>query len=439
MRFSLIRRTGSLRSALAILGLLALHAGCAASDRQRVQDKASSRAFVIAQEQGFALKHEDGPPEAFTPWGFNYDRSVIEGRDVLLEDILRERPEKIARDFEAMRHMGGNVVRVFLATGEFLNGPQEVNRKALQRLDIVLEAARANSLRLILTGLANIQPEAAPAWMQEADDEMMEQAEMLFWRTIARHCRNEPAVFAYDLQNEPAVPWKDADQWVIGCFDMPSGPRFCYVHYRCRQMQRQWTQHIQQRFQTEDALRRHWQDYPRAGESWSAIAIPEADASDPRYGEYVAFHGVVLREWANRLADILRAEDPNHLVTVGALNPNAVADAVDFHCVHLYPEPVEEQEDFLKVNREKWRARVAPLPADKPLLVQECYPMWAPEEIPLEDILQALLEATGGRAAGWVSFYWGAPEEQSWTWPAARGQYERWLAAWKAAQPGPGK
>ena len=38
--------------------------------------------------------------------------------------------------------------------------------------------------------------------------------------------------------------------------------------------------------------------------------------------------------------------------------------------------------------------------------------------------------ATGERAAGWVSFYWGAPEEQSWTLPDAHRQYAHWLDVW---------
>lgn len=431
MRFEVIHWARSFQPGLAIFALLALLSGCAATlGDQRLGDEEPAQAFVIAVDRGFALKGEDCPPEAFIPWGFNYDRSVIDGRDVLLEDVLRERPEKIARDFAAMRRMGGNVVRVFLATGEFLQGPDRVNGEALERLDIVLRAARDSGLRLILTGLANIRPQSAPAWMQEADDETMERAEILFWKTIARRCRFEPAVFAYDLQNEPAVPWNDTGEWICGCFDMPSGPKFCYVHYRCRQLGLQWTRYTRRRYGTEDALRRHWPDYPRAGESWSSIAIPEQDAKDPRYGEYIAFHGALLADWAKRLANVVRAEDPNHLVTVGALGPNVVAEAVDFHCVHLYPEPVAETQDFLKVNREKWRKRMARLPADKPLLVEEFYPMWAPEGVALEDILQALLEATGERAAGWVSFYWGAPEEQSWSLPDAHRQYASWLAAW---------
>lgn len=37
-----------------------------------------------------------------------------------------------------------------------------------------------------------------------------------FWETIARACAGSPAVFAYDLVNEPAATGKRADGWYMG-------------------------------------------------------------------------------------------------------------------------------------------------------------------------------------------------------------------------------
>lgn len=408
--------------------------GCWASSLSDDHGRPSEE-YVIVKDNRFALARtsEDrrwAATRPFVPWGFNYDRTVIDGRDVLLEDILRERPEQVGRDLAAMRAMGGNVARVFVATADILAAPEQVNPEGLGRLDLLLKAARSSDMRLILVGLANLRPAAAPAWLQKADDDTVRRAEITFWRAVARHCRGEPAIFAYDLQNEPAVPWNNIEPWVIGCFDMSGGQRFCYVHYLCRQMSLQWTRHIHKRFASEETLRRRWPDYPRPGESWAAIAIPSREAKDPRYGDYLALHAALMATWSDRLAGVIRAEDPGHLVTVGALNPPAFGRAVDFHCFHLYPEAVPADQDFLAANRRKWRQRMAEVADGKPIVIEEFYPMVVSKGLELQRVLDAMLEATRPRASGWVSFYWGPAAELNWPLPTMRAMYEEWLGVW---------
>lgn len=399
------------------------------------RDHRSGEEYAIIKDGRFLLARigEDGRPATtrpFAPWGFNYDRTVIDGRDVLLEDVLHDRPEQVGRDLAAMRAMGGNVARVFVATADILDGPEQANPEGLRRLDLLLDAARSSEMRLILVGLSNLQPAAAPAWIQKADDATMQRAQVTFWRTVARRCREESAIFAYDLQNEPAVPWNDVEPWVIGCFDMSGGQKFCYVHYLCRQMGVQWTQYIHKRFSDEAALRKHWSDYPRPGESWTAIAIPKQDAKDPRFGEYFGLHAELMATWADRLASVIRAEDSGHLITVGALNPPAFARAVDFHCLHLYPEGVPAGQDCMAVNRERWRKRMAEVPDGKPVVIEEFFPMLLPQGVTFQQALDAMLEATRPRASGWVSFYWGPAAELNWPTPIARAIYEDWLKLW---------
>lgn len=428
------------RSRLRVLLGAALIVASGCSHFQKAASPLSD-ATVVASGSRFALKvpgaAADAPMPAFIPWGFNYDRTVLDGRDVLLEDVLRERPAKIDEDFAAMRRLNGNVVRVFLATGYFLNGPDEINPEAFAGLDLLLKTARRHELRLILVGLANIRPAAAPAWMREADDQTMERAETLFWQSVARHCRRNPAVFAYDLQNEPVIHWSDSDEWTRGCFDMSGGQKFCYCHFHYRRISRRWTEEIHRRFPDEAALRAHWPDYPSPGESWSSIAIPPFDRKDdPRFGEYFAFQLPLLRNWAARLAGVIRAEDPEHLVTVGALHPPAVAAAVDFHCFHLYPDPVPAGEDYLQVNARRWSERLAAMTDGKPIILEEFYPLWLPAGVAPRDLLRTMLEATSPRAAGWVSFYWGEPETLNWPMPELAGFYEGWLRLWSNAAGG---
>ncbi|HOW70149.1 MAG TPA: hypothetical protein PKY77_06055 [Phycisphaerae bacterium] len=416
-----------------IVGLWAL-CGCSATTLEAGHDQLNQE-YVIIKEGQFMLARagRNGRQSAsrpFVPWGYNYDRTVVNGRDVLLEDALREQPQKVARDLATMRAMGGNVARVFVATTDILDGPEKPSPEGLRKLGLLLDATRRSGMRLILVGLANLRPDTAPAWLQKADDATMNVIQLTFWQTVARQCRGEPTVFAYDLQNEPAVPWNDTEPWVIGCFDMSGGQNFCYVHYLCRQMAMQWTQYIHKRFTDQAALRRHWPDYPRSGESWTAIAIPKQDPKDPRYGEYFGLHAELMATWADRLAGAIRAEDPGHLITVGALNPPAFARTVDFHSFHLYPERVPAGQDFLALNRDRWRQRMTEVPDRKPVVIEEFYPMVVPQGITFQQALDAMLTATRPRASGWVSFYWGPAAELNWPTPMMHPMYENWLKVW---------
>ncbi len=389
---------------------------------------------VAVEGQHFVLT--DGVSSTpFVPWGFNYDRTVVDGRDMLLEDVVRECPQIIDEDFAAMRQRGGNVARVFIGTADILADAGHVDAGGLERLDRVLAAADGSGIRLILVGLATLRPASIPAWMQNASDEQLEDAEELFWRTVARRCRGRSAIFTYDLQNEPVICWNDSKELIVGCFGMPDGQKFCYVHRRYRHIGSRWTQHVQSTYGNEDALRKHWPDYPRAGETWQKIVIPPFDGKDSRFGEYLAWQKQLAQNWAKRMAGAIRAEDPGHLVTVGALDPTIMSEAVDFYCYHLYPRPTKPGEDYLAVNEKEWRERLASLPKDKPLVIEEFFPLYTPERIKPTDLLATMLRVTKPRCAGWVSFYWGAPDRLRWSTPSQRAQYESWLAAWSA---GPG-
>ncbi len=401
--------------------------GCAAGEH--------GRGLIEVQGRGFVIRAH-GEVVAFTPWGFNYDRTVVGGKDMLLEDVVRQCPEIIDEDFAAMQRLGGNVVRVFIGTADMLSDAEHVDPSGLVRLERVLKAADAAGIRLIVVGLATLRPATIPAWMVSASDEQMEAADVLFWRAVAKHCRGRSAVFAYDLQNEPVIYWENGEKWIEGCFAMPDGQEFCYVHRRYRRIRARWTQHVQATYGDEQGLRRHWADYPRAGESWENIATPPFDNKDSRFGEYLAWQIQLTKSRARQLVEAIRGEDATHPVTVGALDPAPMAEAVDFMCYHLYPRPVAAGEDFLAVNEREWRAKMASLPADKPLVIEEFYPMWAPASIARADVLAAMLRATRERCAGWVSFYWGPAERLARGKAASQHEYQAWLDGWSKGPQG---
>jgi hypothetical protein len=415
---------------LTVLSLVTTFAGCSTASKT-----APPAERLVSIQDGRFLEGAGAAAHPFTPWGFNYDRTVVDGRDMLLEDVMRERPGIVAEDFAAMRQRGGNTARIFIATGEILSGPEQVDAEGLTRLRQVLDMADAAGIKVILVGLATIRPATIPAWMQAASDEQIEAAEVLFWRTVARACRGRGAIFAYDLQNEPVVNWSDGEDLIVGCFDMPDKQKFCYVHKHYRRIEARWTRHVQAKYGSEAELEKHWADYPRQGETWDKIAVSAFDGKDPRFAEYAAWNKGVFADWAKRLALAIRAEDNTHLITVGALDPVPLAEAVDFYCYHLYPPATGPNEDYLAKSRADWESRLSKIPGDKPLVIEEFYPMWMPASIKPADVLDAMLETTRGRCAGWVSFYWGSPDRLTWTLPGSRELYEAWLIAWSRRSP----
>jgi len=385
--------------------------------------------LITAQDRQFFISISDGT-KPFVPWGFNYDRTVINGKDFLIAETLKIHPEKVSEDFAEMKKLNANTIRIFLSTAEFLNSPYQINPDAFERLNIIFAAARENNLKLILTGLANIDLQKIPEWLESADDNQIEQAEILFWKTIARHCRNESAVFAYDIQNEPVINWNDSNELTKGCFDMPSGTKYCYVHMHYRNISKLWTQYIHQKFVCESELKKHWADYPRENESWSSIAVSAFSAEDPRYKDYLEFHSIINNKWAKQLYDTIRTEDKHHLITIGALYPAVFADIVDFHCLHLYPGHVDKTQDYLKQYQKNWLKQMNVLTDNKPLLIEECFPLGLADGISFEKFLNEFITTTSTRATGWISFYWGNPQTLNFSSPTEQTIYSNWLDLW---------
>lgn len=395
--------------------------GCAADSHGWIEVAADGKGFV-----------RDGQP--FLPWGYNYDRTVMNGRDVLLEEVLREEPGKLDRDFGRMREMGGNTVRLFCQMGDYFDGPGRIRPAAFQQLETALDAAERNRLHVLLVGVNHIRPSAIPQWLKDVDDATLQDHHALFWEAAARYFRGRSVIMAYDLINEPIIPSDDSDLLVDGCFAMRDGEKFCYVHRLLRRFSVRWTQWVHGRFGSPEQLRSAWPDYPRPGETWEQIAVPRASAEDPRFPTLLECHRDLLVEWSLRMRSVIRSHDTRHLITVGALNPPAFAPAVDFFCAHLYPAP----QATLEANEAEWRAAMDAIPAGKPVVIEEFYPLAFPPLPKGVDVHQALIaslrRATAPKAVGFVSFYWG-PSAEIQSNPMAAAMYDHWLQAWSTARP----
>ncbi|HEY7120772.1 MAG TPA: cellulase family glycosylhydrolase [Tepidisphaeraceae bacterium] len=362
-----MKRTLGIRILLAILSLCARHL-CIAQPMDRITLSPDGTSFITVS----------GKP--FHPWGFNYDRDF---KMRLLEDYWAAEWDTVVADFGEMRSLGANTVRIHLQFARFMTAADKPDEPALAKLRKLLALAEREDLYLDITGLACYRRADVPDWYADLDEHARWAAQASFWSAIAAACSQSPAVFCYDLVNEPAVPSKPlaARHWLIG--DL--GP-FTYCQ-----------------FLTLD---------------------PAGRAGDD-----------IARAWARQMIAAIRKHDPKRLVTLGML-PNtlrdspkgscgfdvdAIAKDLDFVAVHFYPESGKFERDLA------WLKRFA---VGKPLVVEETFPLGCkPGELG-----QFIDRASA--VNGWISFYWGrSPVELSASKNVADAITADWLDTFQKHRP----
>jgi hypothetical protein len=306
---------------------------------------------VSKDKKGFVFESSGRP---FVPWGFNYDHDD-KGR--LLEDYWEREWPTVETHFGQMKKLGANVVRVHFQVGKFMDGPEKPNKTAPDRLGKLLELAEQLRLYLDLTGLGCYHKKDVPAWYDKLSEKERWAVQGRFWQAVARRCARSPAVFCYDLMNEPVVPGGKGKDWLPAPF---AGKHFV-----------------------------------------QCITLDQADRPRP----------AIARQWIKHLVTTIRKHDKRHLITVGLVDwsldrkgltpgfvPQKVADDLDFVSVHLYPKKGQVDE-ALKT--------LAGFAVGKPVLIEEASPLaCSPKK------LEQFIEGSRKHAAGWIGFYWGKPPEE---------------------------
>jgi hypothetical protein len=282
----------------------------------------------------------------FVPWGFNYDRDDS-GR--LLEDYWDKEWQKVEADFHEMKRMKANVIRVHLQVARFLDAADKPNEANLARLAQLVTLAEKEQLYLDLTGLGCYHKRDVPAWYDRLSEADRWRTQGKFWEAVADRCGKSPAVFCYDLMNEPVVPGgaRKPGDWL----GPPLGDK-SYVQF---------------------------------------ITLDQKDRPRP----------AIARAWCRELVTAIHRRDNRHLVTVGCLpwgrfsgfEPKEIAPELDYVSVHIYPEShkVGAALDTLKE-----------FSVGKPVVVEEMFPLSCSM-----DELQSFVEQSRGKAQGWIGFYWG--------------------------------
>ncbi len=123
----------------------------------------------------------------------------------------------VEADFAEIKALGANVVRVHLQVAKFMSSPTEANAEALKKLGELTQLAERCGLYLDITGLGCYHKADVPPWYDALDEAARWDVQAVFWRAVAETCRLSPAVFSFDLMNEPILPAAKAEsEWLTG-------------------------------------------------------------------------------------------------------------------------------------------------------------------------------------------------------------------------------
>ncbi len=261
---------------------------------------------IATERTGFVLSPSG---ERFVPWGHNY-------ASVDIMERLANDPQRVEREFAEMKAAGTTVARIHPEMPRFLTGPGEVAAPALSQLQRLLEIAEDSGIRLMITGLACYKIDERMAWYDSMDEQERWKTQAFFWETIARACAESPAVFAYDLINEPGAVGDPKEGWYLGRM---GDVEFC------------------QRLSLDAGT--------RSGDD-------------------------IFRQWTTLMVSAIHQYDQTHLITMGMLPfpaaNKAAAEQLDFVSPHLYPKSGKVDAEIELLKKFDW---------GKPIVIGETFPL----------------------------------------------------------------
>ena len=200
-----------------------------------------------------------------------------------------------------------------------------------------------------------------PAWYDKLAEKDRWDVQARFWEAVAGRCADSPAVFCYDLMNEPVVPGgkrKDGD-WL--------GPAFGGKHF------------VQFITLDQAGPRRGPTSPGRGSSTWP----PPIRKDDQRHLDHGRPGGL---EPGPEGADLrLRARRRSPTTSTSCR-------------VHLYPETGKVDEALKTLKG---------FAVGKPVVIEETFPLkCSPKE------LDEFIDGSRKHAAGWIGFYWGKPPEE---------------------------
>ncbi len=342
-------------------------------------DTSSAMSFIQLSDdhRHFILSKDNS---RFTPWGVNYDHDA---KGLLLEDYWEQEWSRVEEDFQEMKVLGANVVRIHLQLGKFMQEAERPHADSLKRLRRLVELAEQTGLYLDITGLGCYHKKEVPAWYDELSEKNRWEVQGRFWEAVAQTCAESPAIFCYDLMNEPVLPGRNEKEtdWLLGEFD---GKYFV------------------QRISLDLAGRTRKQ---------------------------------VAKQWVDHLTTAIRRNDNRHQITVGVIPwvfefpqaqplfySNEVAQNLDFVSVHFYPKSGEIDKALTALKA---------YDIGKPIVIEELFPLKCSSRE-----LRDFILASRSTAGGWISFYWGKQIDEYQKEDGIAGAIKKeWLTRFKETTP----
>ncbi len=269
----------------------------------------------------------------FVPFGANYyDHET--GWAPQIWKLFNEK--RVREQFTLMKHYGINTARFFIASTAFMPEKGKVSEEALAKFDAFLAIARDTGIRVIPTGPDHWEgvPDFYKPDMFCGEDAL--EALDAYWAVMAARYKDDPAIFAWDLRNEPMIGWDSAP------------------------MRAGWQRYLKEKYGCQKQLAAAWNHELGEEESLSdgTIAIPEdvVDENNPRLYDYQLYREQIAYDWTRRQVEVIRRAGDRHLVTIGyiqwsfptyvgnhapsgygAFRPSVLSELLDFDCAHFYP------------------------------------------------------------------------------------------------------
>ncbi len=289
------------------------------------------KVLVTERPIGFALSPSG---KRFVPWGNNYASVDIMKR-------LAEEPERVTREFAEMKSAGTTVARIHPEMPSFFSAPNQIDPQSLEQFRKLLKIAEESGVRLQITGLACYKTATRMTWYDAFDEAKRWKTQALFWETIAQICAESPAVFAYDLLNEPGAVGDSKNGWYMGRM---GDVDFC-------------------QYLTLDAKGRSGDD--------------------------------IFRDWTKLMISAIRKHDSARLVTMGMLPfpgaYKALAPQLDFVSPHLYPKAGKVKEELDLLRQFDW---------GRPIVIGETFPLECSRDEERDFLLQSR-----PLAQGWIGHW----------------------------------
>jgi len=359
--------------------------------------------------------------EFFVPIGCNYFPQGIGWAPKVWTQF---RPDAFSKDFPLMAEMGMNVIRVFLSFAPFMPEEKQLSDEMMAKVGRLLDTAAEHDIRVIFSGPSAWEgtPEWATAlkrtWSEYFTDEQVLENLEYFWIHFGKAYGDHPAIFAYDLCNEPHIVW-----------ELPS-------------RRTAWIAYLKERYGDLATLNEAWEGAGVRVESWDEINVPpdKSDLNNPVIWDYQLFKNEISRRFIDLCVRSIRTCDKNHMITVGAhqgtvpfdgsspgryfgFDPHYVGDLLDYISIHWYPydenlDIADDPANFEK-NMALLMASLKYVYAGKPVVLEEFglygggvapdFPWRKPfkylsQEVQAEWVL-GVIQRSKGFCSGWLN--WG--------------------------------